>query len=329
MTTTSIDMAIHVDSEYLETFSGLPVRVVDPTDVRGAVSAMRESAAARRAQLPAVPMPDGITAEDHQVPGPQGAPEVMVRLYRPAALPDSAPALYWIHGGGMVLGDVEMNDAYCGRLAGQLNALIASVEYRLAPEHPYPAPLDDCYAGLSWLAGATDEIGVDPTRIGLGGGSAGAGLAAGLALLARDRGEVEVCFQFLVYPMLDDRNATRSSHAITDGRVWNRDTNHVGWNAYLSGQAGSEGIDAYAAPARSGDLSGLPPAYICVGTMDLFVDEDIAYAQALLAADVPVELHVYPGAFHGSPNSIPNASLSVRWNADEQAALERALNGKR
>ena len=329
MTTTSIDMAIHVDSEYLETFSGLPVRVVDTTDVLGAVSAMRESAVARRAQLPAVPMPDGIATDDHQVPGPQGAPEVMVRLYRPAALPDSAPVLYWIHGGGMVLGDVEMNDAYCGRLAGQLNAVIASVEYRLAPEHPYPAPLDDCYAGLSWLAGATDEIGVDPTRIAIGGASAGAGLAAGLALLARDRGDVEVCFQFLVYPMLDDRNATRSSHAITDGRVWNRDTNHVGWNAYLSGQAGSEGIDAYAAPARSDDLSGLPPAYICVGTMDLFVDEDIAYAQALLAADVPAELHVYPGAFHGSPNSIPNASLSVRWNADEQAALERALNGKR
>ncbi len=321
-------MAIHVDSEYLETFSGLPVRLVDPTDVRGAVSAMRESAAARRAQLPAVPMPDGVATEDHQVPGPQGAPDVMVRLYRPTALPDSAPALYWIHGGGMVLGSVETNDAYCGQLADQLNVVIASVEYRLAPEHPYPAPLDDCYAGLSWFAGAADEIGVDPTRIAIGGASAGAGLAAGLALFARDRGEVEVCFQFLVYPMLDDRNSTRSSHAITDGRVWNRDTNHVGWNAYLSGQAGSEGIDAYAAPARSDDLSGLPPAYICVGTMDLFVDEDIAYAQALLAADVPAELHVYPGAFHGSPNSIPNAALSVRWNADEQAALERALNGK-
>ena len=329
MTTTSIDIASHVDSEYLETFSGLPVRVVDSTDVSSAVSAMRESAAARRAQLPAVPLPDGVIAEDHQVPGPHGAPKVMVRLYRPAALPDSAPALYWIHGGGMLLGSVEMDDAYCGRLADQLNAVIASVEYRLAPEHPYHAPLDDCYAGLAWLAGATDEIGVDPTRIAIGGASAGAGLAAGLAQLARDRGDVEVCFQFLVYPMLDDRNSTRSSHAITDGRVWNRDTNHVGWNAYLSGQAGSEGIDAYAAPARSDDLSGLPPAYVCVGTMDLFVDEDIAYAQALLAADVPVELHVYPGAFHGSPNSIPNASLSVRWSADEQAALDRALNGKR
>ena len=328
VTTTSIDIASHLDSEHLEIFSSLPFRVLDPTDVPSAVSSLRESAAARRAQLPTVPMPDGVSTEDRQVPGPRGAPQVMVRLYRPAALPDNAPALYWIHGGGMVLGSVEMNEAYCGGLADRLNAVIASVEYRLAPEHPYPAPLDDCYAGLSWLAGATDELGVDPTRIAIGGASAGSGLAAGLALLARDRGEVEVCFQFLVYPMLDDRNSTRSSHAIRDSRVWNRDTNHVGWNAYLSGQAGTEGIDAYAAPARSDDLSGLPPAYICVGTMDLFVDEDIAYAQALLAAEVPVELHVYPGAFHGSPNSIPNASLSVRWSADEQAALDRALNGK-
>ena len=329
MTTTSIDIESHLDGEHLKAFSSLPVRVLDPTDVPGAVSTLRGSAAARRAQLPAVPMPDGVATEDHQVPGPHGAPEVMVRLYRPAALPDNAPALYWIHGGGMVLGSVENSDAYCGRLAERLNTVIASVEYRLAPEHPYPAPLDDCYAGLSWLSGAADEIGVDATRIAIGGGSAGGGLAAGLALLARDRGEVEVCFQFLVYPMLDDRNATRSSHAITDSRVWNRDTNHVGWNAYLSGQAGSDRIDAYAAPARSDNLSGLPPAYICVGTMDLFVDEDIAYAQALLAADVPVELHVYPGAFHGSPNSIPNAALSVRWSADEQAALDRALNAGR
>ena len=329
MTMASTDIASHLDSEHLEVFSSMPVRVLDPTDVDSAVSALRESAATRKAALPPAPVPSGVTTEDRAAPGPDGAPEVMIRLYRPAALPNPAPALFWAHGGGMVMGSVEMNDAYCGGLADRLNAVIASVEYRLAPEHPYPAPLDDCYAGLSWLAGATDEIGVDPTRIAIGGASAGAGLAAGLALLARDRGEVEVCFQFLVYPMLDDRNSTRSSHTISDGRVWNRETNLVGWNAYLAGEAGREGVDAYAAPARAVDLSGLPPAYICVGTMDMFVDEDIAYAQAMLAADVPVELHVYPGAFHGSPSSIPEAALSVRWSADEQGALDRALNGSR
>lgn len=329
MTMTGTDIASQVDSEYLEVFAGLPVRVLDPTDVASAVSVLRESAAARRAALPPAPAPPGVTIEDRAVPGPDGAPDIVVRLYRPAVLPGSAPALLWVHGGGMVMGSVEMNDAYCGGLAERLGAVVASVEYRLAPEHPHPAPLHDCYAGLSWLAETADELGVDRSRIAIGGASSGGGVAAGLALLARDRGEIDVCFQFLVYPMLDDRNLTRSSHAISDGRVWNREANLVGWNAYLAGEAGREGVDSYAAPARAVDLSGLPPAYICVGTMDLFVDEDIAYAQAMLAADVPVELHVYPGAFHGSQSSIPEAALSVRWTADEQVALDRALNGSR
>ena len=329
MTITSTDIASQLDGEHLEVFSSMPVRVLDPTDVAGAVSTLRESAAARRAELPPAPVPSGVTTEDRAVPGPDGAPDIMVRLYRPAALPNPAPALVWVHGGGMVMGSVEMNDAYCGRLAERLSAVVASVEYRLAPEHPYPASLHDCYAGLSWLAETADELGVDRSRIAIGGASSGGGVAAGLALFARDRGEVDVCFQFLVYPMLDDRNSTRSSHAISDGRVWNRDANLVGWNAYLAGEAGSEGVDAYAAPARAVDLRGLPPAYICVGTMDMFVDENIAYAQAMLSAGVPVELHVYPGAFHGSTNSIPEAALSVRWSADEQAALDRALNSGR
>ncbi|MDA1004550.1 MAG: alpha/beta hydrolase fold domain-containing protein, partial [Chloroflexi bacterium] len=149
----------------------------------------------------------------------------------------------------------------------------------------------------------------------------------GLALLARDRGEVAVCYQHLVYPMLDDRSETRSSHAIVDTRVWCRDTNTVGWNAYLGGRAGEPGVEPYAAPARATDLAGLPPAYICVGTLDLFVDEDITYAQRLLAAGVPAELHVYPGAYHGSANTVPDSAISRRWRADEMAALARALGG--
>jgi len=225
----------------------------------------------------------------------------------------------------MVGGTIEMSDAYCATIADQVGALVASVEYRLAPEHPFPAPIEDCYAGLLWLWEQSEVLGIDSRRIAIGGGSAGGGLAAGLALLARDRGVVAMCYQHLVYPMLDGRNLTRSSHAITDERVWNRASNLVGWNAYLDGHAGANEVSAYAAPARATDLRGLPAAYICVGTADLFMDEDMAYAQALRDAGVPVELHVYPGAYHGSQNATPGAALSRRWAEDERKVLERAL----
>ena len=183
--------------------------------------------------------------------------------------------------------------------------------------------LDDSHAGLAWFAGAADALSIDRGRIAIGGDSAGGGLAAGLVLLARDRGEVDVYFQMLVYPMLDDRNRTASSHTILEPLVWNRTANLAGWDAYLAGQNGAEDVSAYAAPARATDLAGLPPAYISVGTLDLFLDEDIAYAQALSEAQAPVELHVYPGAFHGSPRLVPEAPISKRWVADELAALGR------
>lgn len=324
----ALDIEAYLDAEHLaglQQFPGLG-------DLEAMLSTP-ESAAELRGTLdgilPEAPLPEGVTTEDRTVPGPAGAPEIMVRLYRPASLPDSAPALYWIHGGGMVLGSVAMNDPYCAEIAAELNVLVASVEYRLAPEHPFPAPIEDCYAGLRWFASAADELGVDRSRIAIGGGSAGGGLAAALALVARDRAEVEVCFQMLVYPMLDDRNTTRSSHAILDPRVWNRAANLAGWNAYLSGNAGGEDVSPYAAPARATDLAGLPPAYINVGTLDLFVDESVAYTAALLEADVPVELHIYPGAFHGSNALVPDSEISRRWQRDELSALDRALHGPR
>jgi acetyl esterase/lipase len=322
MTTTALDINAQLDEEHLAVLDSMPMRL-ELSDIAAARAGMAE----RRALLPVAPMPENVTIEDRVVAGPEGAPDVMVRLYRPAALPANAPAFYWIHGGGMVLGNVEMSDPYCAGIADQLNVLVASVEYRLAPEDPFPAPLEDCYAGLKWFASAAGELGVDGGRIAIGGGSAGGGLAAGLALAARDRGEVNVCYQLLVYPMIDDRNATRSSHAITDERVWNRAANLAGWDAYLDGNAGGDDVSPYAAPARATDLAGLPPTYINVGTLDLFVDEDVAYAQRLMAAGVPVELHVYPGAFHGSPGLVPGSALSKRWAADELAALDRALNG--
>ncbi|MCY3567984.1 MAG: alpha/beta hydrolase [Chloroflexi bacterium] len=324
MTTPALDIEAHMDAEHLAVLQALPFRL-DLSDI----AATRTVMDGLREMLAAAPLPDNVSVEDHMAPGPEGAPDVMVRTYRPASLPTNAPALYYIHGGGMVLGDVAGSDPYCANVADQLNVMVASVEYRLAPEHPFPAPIEDCYAGLRWFASSADEFGIDRSRIAIGGGSAGGGLAAGLALVARDRGEVEVCFQLLVFPMLDDRNITRSSQAIVDERVWNRAANLVGWDAYLSGNAGGDDVSPYAAPSRATDLAGLPPAYINVGTLDLFVDEDIAYAQALLAADVPVELHVYPGAFHGSNMMAPDTEISKRWNSDELAALDRALNGPR
>ena len=323
MDVTPIDIASRLDDEHRPVFDAIPPLFGDWSDI----PATRAQLDALLAAMPQPELAEGVTTEDHFVPGPAGDPDVMVRLYRPANLPSPAPAFYWIHGGGMVLGDVAGSDVYCASVAEEMNVLVASVEYRLAPEHPFPAPLEDCYAGLAWLWRSREELGIDPGRVAGGGGSAGGGLAAGVALAARDRGEIDLCFQLLVYPMLDDRNITRSSHAITDARTWNREGNLAGWDAYLAGNAGGEDVSPYAAPARATDLSGLPPAYINVGDLDLFVDEDVAYARALADAGVPVELHIYPGAYHGSSGFTPNASLSQRWNADERAALRRALVG--
>ncbi len=323
MDVTPIDIASRLDDEHRPVFDALPPLFGDWSDI----PALRASLDGLLGAMPQPELPEGVTIEDRFAPGPEGDPDVLVRLYRPANLPDAAPAFYWIHGGGMVLGDVAGSDVYCGRVADEMNVLVASVEYRLAPEHPFPAPLEDCYTGLKWLWESREELGIDPSRVAVGGGSAGGGLAAGVALAARDRGEVPLCFQLLVYPMLDDRNITRSSHAITDARTWNREANLAGWDAYLAGNAGGDDVSPYAAPARATDFSGLPPAYINVGDLDLFVDEDVAYARALADAGVPVELHLYPGAYHGSSGSTPNALLSQRWNADERDALRRALEG--
>ncbi|RPI09735.1 MAG: alpha/beta hydrolase, partial [Actinobacteria bacterium] len=196
------------------------------------------------------------------------------------------------------------------------------------PEHQFPAHIDDCYAGLQWLAAQVDDLSVDPRRIAIGGASAGGGLAAGTALLARDRGDVSLCFQYLAYPMIDDRDETCSTREITFPKVWNRVSNQLGWGAYLGDRAGGNDVPIYAAPARAevDDLRGLPPAYIDVGELDPFRDEDIAYATRLLAAGVPCELHVTPGAFHGSEMSVPNAATSRRIRGYRRDVLTRVLS---
>ncbi len=288
---------------------------------------------ARRAALGAVldaiaeeaPDADRVTHADRTVPGPAGAPDLTVRVYRPAGVTGTLPGLYFIHGGGMVMGDLEGEHRTAVLLTAQVGCVTVSVDYRLAPEHPDPAPVEDCYAGLAWMSAHAAELGVDPGRIAVYGGSAGGGLAAGTALLARDRGGPPLCFQALIYPMVDDRNVTPSSHEILDLGVWDRGTNLEAWGWYLGGRQGTDDVTPYAAPARATDLSGLPPAFLDVGELDLFRDEDVDLAARLLRAGVPTELHVYPGAYHASESFAPKAALSRRIWAARIDALRRAL----
>jgi acetyl esterase/lipase len=238
-----------------------------------------------------------------------------VRLFRPVGVTEPTPALLWIHGGGYVIGTAQRDDRLCRRFSGRLGITVASVEYRLAPEHPYPAPLGDCYSALTWLAGLPA---VDRGRVATGGASAGGGLAAALALLARDRGEVRPAFQVLAYPMLDDRSSMTAESA--NYRLWDTRSNHFGWTAYL-GAADPR----VAVPARREDLSGLPPAWIGVGTHDLFHDEDLAYAERLRSAGVPCQVEVIPGAFHGFDYVMPKARVSQRFLDSQCESLRSAL----
>lgn len=292
-------------------------------DIPAARRMMDELVAAQMAKVPPI---EGVSTEDRQVPGPAGAPEVFVRIYQPTDRPATLPALLWIHGGGYVLGSVERDDLLAKHLAKVGQCVVASVEYRLAPEYPFPAPVEDCYAALKWLASHSAEFGVNKARIAIGGASAGGGLAAGLALLTRDRAEVELAFQLLIYPMIDDRNIAPANGTVPDTFVWTRENNLMGWRALLGREPGGADVSPYAAAARGTDLKGLPPAYIPVGDLDLFLDENITYAQRLLAAGVPTELHVYPGAFHGFNGFVPGAAISRRFNTDRDNALKRMLH---
>jgi acetyl esterase/lipase len=273
-----------------------------------------------------IPENDRVKVEDRSVPGPPDAPAITLRIYRPLAGEGQLPGFYWIHGGGMILGNISQDDAACATYAEQLDCVVVSVEYRLAPEHPHPAPVEDCYAGLRWMAEHAAELGIDPQRIAVGGASAGGGLAAATALLARDRSGPEIAFQCLIYPMLDDRNETPSSREFDGIPTWGRTANITGWKALLGDAVGTAEVSPHAAPARAADLSRLPPALIQVGELEVFRDEDIAYATRMLQAGVPVELHVYPGAFHGWDSAAPSAGVSRRMIADRMGALRRALH---
>ena len=268
-----------------------------------------------------IPPNPNVISEDRTVPGPEGAPDITVRIYRPVDATGTLPGIYFIHGGGMILGDIDGEDAVATQICERVDAVVVSVEYRLAPEHPYPAPVEDCYAGLVWMARHASELGFDPERLAVYGGSAGGGLTIATSMLARDRGFPALPFQMPIYPMIDDRNETPSSHEITDIGLWDRAGNIEAWKWYL----GDGKPDQYAAPARAEELSGLPPTFIDVGTVDLFRDEDIPFAMRLMQAGVPGELHVNPGAYHAAEVFAPECELSgVIW-ARRIEALRRAL----
>ncbi len=271
-------------------------------------------------QIPAATKPTiRVDTRWQNIAGEAGDSRVVV--YRPLTQREAGPGLLWIHGGGYLFGSAD--EILPAQLAEKYRCTVVSVDYRLAPEHPFPAGLEDCLAAYHWMLANAVKLAIDPTIIALAGQSAGGGLAAGLALKLRDSGACAPAFQFLLYPMLDNLHATPSGQHV-DHYVWNRQTSLNAWAMYLNGTPGAV-ASPYAAAARATDLSGLPPTFVTVGTADLFRDECIDYAHRLMAAEVAVELVVFPGVFHGAEQFAPEAQISRRMNSCIDEAFGRFL----
>mgnify|MGYP003582231155 CR=1 FL=1 len=268
----------------------------------------------------------GVTWREDRVATTDGH-YISVRIYTPTGLSTALPAILHIHGGGYVTGSVAMNHASNLVLASAAGAVIISVDYRLAPETIAPGAVEDCYAALRWLHDQAAQLGVNPARIAVRGESAGGGLAAALCLLARDRGGPAIVHQNLIYPMLDDRTCITRLADHQGAFVWTPQANDFGWRSLLGQAPGGADISPYAAPARASDLTGLPPVFIAVGALDLFLVEDMDYARRLIEAGVATELHVHAGAYHGF-DILPDAPVSMRMKRDAVAALRRALHGE-
>lgn len=313
-----------------------PLSLVDPE--------LRASAEAQMAQplpsltiagLPALramwAAPDRLAAPapaviDRTLKGLGAAPPVAVEVIGQGSADARRPAILHIHGGGMISGRAKNLTPFCQDLAARFDCLVVNVDYRLSPETPFPGPLEDLYAALKWLHDDAEALGVDRSRIAVMGESAGGGLAALLAIMARDRGEIPLCLQVMLYPMLDDRTGstvTTPSHIGAIG--WNAAANAFGWTAFLGAPAGSAAVPAQAVPARVSNLAGLPPAFIGVGAIDLFVDEDIQYARRLIDAGVPTRLVVAPGAYHAFDFVVPEAKVSREFTQAWRSALAAAF----
>lgn len=309
-------MAYAFDREFEDVISMLSTIV--PHDVHASRALLASMVPAINAGVDV----SGLSIEDRHIPGPPNAADVAVRTYRRAESATAAAVLY-LHGGGFVSGSVDSEHGQAAAIARHVGATVVSVEYRLAPEHPFPAGLEDCYAAYTWLCGHAASLGVDTARIAVVGMSAGGGLAAGLTLLMRDRGAPQLAFQYLGIPELDDRLHTVSMTTFVDTPLFNRPAAESSWRHYLGDQLGE--TSPYAAPARAADLSGLPPAYISTMEFDPLRDEGILYGLALLQAGVSCELHSFPGTFHGS-SMVATAEVSRRIADELIAVLTRRLS---
>lgn len=271
-----------------------------------------------------------VVMQELMAPGLGDAPPVKLLSYRPSTSSTTLPAIVHIHGGGYVLGSAAMADSENRRLVMELGCAILSVEYRLAPETPYPGAVEDCYAAMKWVHKNAAAMKIDPNRIGVKGESAGGGLSAALALLVRDRGEIALAFQHLIYPMIDDRTEVASAgqtSSFVGEFVWTRAQNQFSWKALLGDLAGGSNVPMYAAAARASDLRGLPATFISVGALDLFLNENIDYGRRLASAGVPIEMHVYPGAFHGFDSAPRRSRIAQAAALNSREALRKSLFG--
>jgi len=322
MSTTSTAARPPFDPELSEVLAALAEQL-PPTLTPDMIEPMRAASVTPPVEDLLALRPD-VTHREETVPGYEGA-ELIVSIFTSKSRVGTGPGFFHTHGGGMIIGDrftgVDVMLDWVERFGG----VCVSVEYRLAPEFPDPYPVEDCYAALVWTAEHAAELGIDPDRLVIAGGSAGGGLAAGTTLLARDRKGPKLAGQVLIYPMIDDRNATVSSHQIDGVGVWDRTSNETGWDALLGERRGTDAVSIYAAPSRATDLSGLPPAFIDVGSAEVFRDEDVAYASTIWACGGVAELHVWPGGFHGFDLMAPQAVLSQAMTAARTAWVERLL----
>lgn len=249
--------------------------------------------------VPASKPPQDVSIENVYIAGKNDKQKIRLRIYKPKSISEAMPVLVWMHGGGYIIGNPKQDDASCIQYAREAGITVVSVDYRLAPKHPFPAGLEDCYSTLKWIVSNAQQLGIDNKRIAVGGGSAGAGLAASLAQFTYDQNEIKLIFQLLVYPMLDDRTVLRTDIDDSNNITWNQKSNQFGWESYLGKKCGDEDMPEYSVAARRKNLSGLPTTWIGVGTLDIFYDEDMAYAQRLKEAGVQCEAYEVFGAFHG------------------------------
>ena len=291
------------------------------------IPAMRAGGALDRATDDDLRRGGRFTIEERSVPGLGGDPDISLLIVRPTAATGTPGCVYFTHGGGMIVGDNRTGVPDALDWAEELGLVVVSVEYRLAPETPHPGPVNDCYAELVWTAEHAAELGFDPGRLIVAGGSAGGGLAAALALMARDRGGPALAGQLLICPMLDDRNDSFSARQMAGRGIWDATANNTGWTALLGAARGGPDVSPYAAPARETDLSGLPPAFIDVGSAETFRDEDVAYASRIWPAGGRAELHVWPGGFHGFDVLVPQARISQEARGARVRWLHRLLDG--